>query len=265
MNNSSNPNGPRSAAFTLIELLVVIAIIAILASLLLPALAKAKAKANASACLSNLHQFALAWQQYTVDNQDALPPSMTAGPGIDEYGNPGSWVLGNPQRDLNSTNLQKGVLYDYVHSDKVYRCPADKSSVQHNPQLQRTRSYSMNWWLNGDYNGINPSNTPEDKTKLSQVNDPAQIFVLADEDEASINDGCLLVDSDKYEPPNQWWDLPSSRHNQTGNLFYADAHAQPHTWRWPKVRTSQPQSSVNAQDHDDLYWMKSVSIPDLGK
>jgi prepilin-type processing-associated H-X9-DG protein len=94
---------------------------------------------------------------------------------------------------------------------------------------------------------INPSNTPKDKTKLSQVNDPAQIFVLADEDEASINDGCLLVDSDKFEPPHQWSDMPSSRHNQTCNVFYADAHSQPNNRRWPKARKSQPQSPINPE------------------
>src|SRR4051794_38248515 len=68
-------NGPRHGrqGFTLIELLVVIAIIAILAALLLPALARAKEKANRTVCVNNLRNLALAMSMYAHDNNDALP------------------------------------------------------------------------------------------------------------------------------------------------------------------------------------------------
>jgi prepilin-type N-terminal cleavage/methylation domain-containing protein/prepilin-type processing-associated H-X9-DG protein len=264
VNLRSTKQAALGAAFTLIELLVVIAIIAILAGMLLTALDKAKTKANTTACASNLRQMAFAWHQYTLDSDDVLPPSMTLGTSYDR-GNPGCWVLGNAQRDLDPTNIQGGVLFNYVGSPRVYRCPADKSFVSGNPGVPRTRSYSMNWWLNGTHTDTNPSNTPEDKTKLSQLVAPTEIFVLADEVQNSINDGALVVPSDRYEAPNQWWDLPSARHNQSCNLFFADAHTRSHKWKWPKNFTADPQTTANPQDHDDLYWMKAASIPDTGR
>jgi prepilin-type N-terminal cleavage/methylation domain-containing protein/prepilin-type processing-associated H-X9-DG protein len=218
--------------FTLIELLVVIAIIGIVASLLLPALGKAKAKAQQIACLNNYRQLQLCWQIYVDDHNDALPPNATTS-GTDRSAfnaTPDTWIRGNAWTDSTSSNIENGVLFPYNRSIKIYKCPSDRSTVLDEGKIPRFRSVAMNMYLNHIPN-------PRDRTcwhLYSQIQDPppAQAFVFIDEHENSIDNARFALAG---RGAWLWIDFPAARHNDGCVLSFADGHAE--LWRWREPNT----------------------------
>lgn len=219
--------------FTLIELLVVIAIIAILAALLLPALSKAKQRGQGIVCMSNLKQLQLAWIMYGEDNNARIPQNIASDTGrltenaLDPNAQPGAtnacWVLGQADAAPQYTNdllLSHGLIYPYLNSAKVYKCPADLSSP-------RNRNYSMNCWMDGinAWNSvcINFIKTSDVSTYMSM----SMAFVFLDENPATINDGYWAADP---STPTRWVDSPAHYHNSGCNLSFADGHCESRKW-----------------------------------
>jgi len=264
----------RAKGFTLIELLVVIAIIAILAAMLLPALAKAKQKAQGIKCMSNLKQIQVASMLYSHDNSDqivrtggqAFRVSYLPNPWTDP-GNPyNMWVYGDMSVPLSAANpelLRVGLLYPYLTTIEVYKCPADRRSALAPDSTQSplsVRSMSMNGWMNPiqSWNTTRSHTTKgRDFRKQANIPAPSLTFTFIDENPYSINDGWFICDP----TVKMWIDMPASYHNGAGGLAFADGHAEIKKWRDSSVLNDRGTGDVAPQvpDPGDLKWLQDRS------
>jgi prepilin-type N-terminal cleavage/methylation domain-containing protein/prepilin-type processing-associated H-X9-DG protein len=252
--------------FTLIELLVVIGIIAILASMLLPAISRAKQKAHQIQCLNNQKQLALSWVLYASDGDDRIALNgAQENPGRDRL-----WVAGGYHNFQPAFTDARYLLEErhasfssYIRTAKVYKCPSDRTTIirQQGRPIPQVRSYAMNVYL-GPNEAVRRHLSSRFQTfRLStQIPAPSRTFLFQDLTPQSLCTPAFIV----LMPgaiDNQWFHLPATHHGGGGVVSFADGHVELRRWLDPRTIGSTAigqrlAHNVPAARSKDLVWVQ---------
>jgi len=272
--------------FTLIELLVVIAIIAILAAMLLPALAKAKEKAKATNCLSNLRQWGIALQITAVDSNDSIPRDGTDNGGQYGVDTGATTGPGSPQDEnawfnvLPAVMADKPLSYYYLQPGgnarmklpfpggvgRLWHCPSAKSSSA-DSFLQSGGFGFFSYVMNLDLklkstidNGVQGNSFPyPNMPKLGNLRNPSAVVLMTEVAFSPSQENYTSTPARNGIFPAARWSYFPKRHNDRGVIAFVDGHSQ--IFRWKYVFNTAGGGGRKEVFNPDIYWNPNRDLP----